>query len=138
MLSFIEFLIEVKDSAILRRFADKQGVNLTMRTDPIKGITSTSGPGHRPNDWYIGGLYRRGAPLGDDPDPNKRVPAGAPGAGTKVMRAINKLADKRKKHVSLIPANKEVADKIYSKVGYSEDPKSPKEHEPDKFMRREE
>jgi len=77
MKSFREYLTEVDDADLLKRFSRRKGVDLDI---------DIPHPKHHA-DWHVKFIAR--------------TPKGKTGAGGKVMRAVGKLADKRKRGVFL-------------------------------------
>lgn len=97
MKRFKDFLIEVEDDRLLRRFARRQGVGLEIYTEP--------GPSFKA-DWYVDSIYRK--------------KHGKKGAGKKVMKAISKRADKKNVSVGLHPGHPRL-NRFYSELGYEKD-----------------
>jgi len=88
-----------RDIQVLNRFAKRNRV--TLMVHDVKNSRTS------PDDHYLISWIGR---LGGSND-NK-------GAGGKVMRAVNKMADKRKVPVELTAANPKLVKKFYSKFGY--------------------
>ena len=117
MISFREFLLsEVEDSALISRFGRRQHVDVKLDKDEEK-------------EWYLAWLGRKKSETGFDPRDIQAnmAPESKKGSGAKVMRALSKIADKRKATVSLSPAgNHPKLRKFYSQFGYDPHPQYPR------------
>lgn len=100
MKTFLEYILEVEDDELLRRFARRKKVDLS-----IDDYGEWLGIDHIHREPFVS--YNR------EP-PNRHTK----GAGAKVMRAISKVADRSGKKVKLYPANSFLQTKYYPQFGY--------------------
>lgn len=94
MLTFKQFVTEVRDDKLLRRFAQKNNVDLEIDTG-------------KPDRWIVDWIGR------DDPRDDSTK-----GTGAKVMRAISKRADKKGADVHLTTGHHKLR-KYYRQFGYA-------------------
>jgi hypothetical protein len=112
----MKYLKEVEDTALLRRFARKQGVRLNISGE---------------DEWKVHSIRRNGSQHtttwgGDDSELKPGEKKGKPGAGATVMKAIAKQADKKQKTVRLQPDNDHLANHFYGRLGYEDDKSDPR------------
>ena len=98
MLSFKQYINEVSNDALIKRFAAKHKVevDLNVNSEP----------------WHLNRIVRQ--------------PNSPPGSGSKVMQAVSKLADRENKRVELIPLERDklklTLSKYYRQFGYRQNP----------------
>lgn len=104
----INYLKESNGVEVAKRFARRQGVYLDMNSKGKK-------------NWNVNYITRQAGEV-----------AAEKGSGTKVLRAINKLADRDGKNVNLVSLHPNLTQKVYAPIGY----KAKSKKDPDTLVRK--